>query len=201
MKMNLLEFIIVNNPLRRLIQGQVEIKGFLDVPNYVRNGKVVEIGCGSGYGSKLISHYFKPREIYGIDIDEKMIELAKKNKPFQATFVVGDVTNLPFKDNSIDGVFDFVILHHISNWKKAIDEIYRILKKGGQVFIEDASLETFSTPFGRIIKIFTNHPYKSMYRMNEFFDYFEKKGFRIIKKRVYKPLGLTSRFVLIGIKD
>ncbi len=201
MKMNLLEFIIVNNPLRRLIQGQVEIKGFLDVPNYVKNGKVIEIGCGSGYGSKLISHYFSPKEIYGIDIDEKMIELAKKNKPLHATFSVGDVTNLLFKDNSIDGVFDFVILHHISNWKKAIDEIYRVLKKGGQVFIEDASLETFSTPFGRLIKIFTNHPYESMYQMDELFNYFEKKGFQIIKKKVYKPLGLTSRFVLIGIKN
>ena len=125
--MNLLEFIIVNNPFRRLIQVHVEMKGFLDVPSYVTDGKVIEIGCGSGYGTKLISAYFKPSKIYGIDIDEKMIRLAKKNKLPHVTFSVGDVTNLSFKDNSIDGVFDFVILHHIADWKKALDEIYRVL--------------------------------------------------------------------------
>jgi len=200
MKMNLLEFIIVNNPFRRFIQGHFEMKGFLDVPSYVKEGKVIEIGCGSGYGTKLISSYFKPSEIYGIDIDEKMIWLAKKNRLPHVTFSVGDVANLSFKDNSIDGVFDFLILHHIADWKKALDEIYRVLKKGGQVFIEDASLETFSTPFGRLIKLFTDHPYKSMYQMDELFHYFEKIGFRIIKKKIYMPLGLTSRFVLVGIK-
>lgn len=201
MKMNLLEFAAMNNPLRRLIQDRVEVKEFLDVPNYVKDGRVVEIGCGSGYGSKLIDHYFHPREIYGIDIDEKMIEIAKKNQSSHITFAVGDVTSLPFEDGSIDGVFDFAILHHVPNWQKAINEIYRILKKRGQIFIEDASLETFSTPLGKLMKIFTDHPYESMYQLDELFSYFEKIGFQIIKKRVYKPLGLTSRFVLVGIKN
>lgn len=200
MKMNLLEFIVVNNPIRKFVQSKIEIKGFLDVPNFVKNKKVLEIGCGNGYGTNLINKYFQPKEVYGIDVDERMIQLAKKNKSLQATFSVGDVTNLFFKDESIDGVFDFVILHHIPNWKRAIDEIYRILKRGGQVFIEDASLETFNTPFGRLIKMLTDHPYKSMYRMEELFNYIENKGFQIIKKKVYKPLGLTSRFVLVGIK-
>jgi len=201
MKLNFIEFNLVNNPLRKLIQNQVEIKGFLDVPNYVKNGKVIEIGCGSGYGTKLINHYFKPKEIYGIDVDEKMIYLAKKNKLPNVLFSVGDATKLPFKDASVNGVFDFAVIHHIPNWKKSIDEIYRVLKKRGQAFIEDASYETFNTPFGKINKIFCDHPYQSMYKLDEFFNYFEKKGFKVLKKKIYKPLGLTSRFIVVGIKQ
>lgn len=200
MKLNLFEFLIVNNPIRRLIQSQIEIKGFFGIPNLVKGGKVLEIGCGSGYGTKLINKYFKPKEIYGIDLDEKMINLANKNKLSNTSFKVGDATKLGFKSNLLDGIFVFAVLHHIPNWRKALDEIYRVLKKGGQVFIEDPSIETFSTPFGRLIKILTNHPYNSMYKLREFFDYFDKLGFRTIKKKVYRPLGLTSRFVIIGQK-
>lgn len=200
MKLNPLEFIIVNNPVRRFVQSQIEIKGFLGVLNYVKDGKVLEIGCGSGYGAKLINKYFKPKEIYGIDLDEKMIKLATKKKLPNTSFSIGDATKLDFKNNSLDGIFIFAVLHHIPSWKKALDEIYRVLKKGGQVFIEDASLETFSTPFGKLIKLLTNHPYGSMYKLDEFFDYFEKLGFKVLKKEVYKLLGITNRFVFIGIK-
>lgn len=202
MKLNPFEFLIVNNPIRRFIQSQIEIKGFLGVPNLVKGGgKVLEIGCGNSHGAKLINKYFKPKEIYGIDLDEKMIKFARKNKLPNTSFNVGDATKLDFKSNSLDGIFVFAVLHHIPNWEKALDEIHRVLKKDGQIFIEDASLETFSTPFGRLIKILTNHPYDSMYKLHKFFDYFDRLGFKTIKKKVYKPLGLTSRFVIIGQKQ
>jgi len=200
MKLNLFEFTTVNSPIRKFIQSQIEIKGFLDVPNYVKDGKVLEIGCGSGYGAKLINKYFKPKEIVGIDMDEKMIRLANKNKLPNTSFKVGDATKLDFKNNSFDGVFIFVVLHHIPVWKKALDEIYRVLKKGGQVFIEDGSLETFSTPIGRLIKMFTDHPYDLMYKRDEIFAYLDKLGFKTIKKQVYRPLDLTSRFIYVGLK-
>lgn len=133
-------------------------------------------------------------------MDEKMIRLANKNRLSNTSFKVGDATKLDFKDNSLDGIFIFLVLRHIPNWKAALNEFYRVLKKGGQIFIEDASKETFSTPIGRLIKIFTYHPYKSIYNLPEFFAYLEKLGFKSIKKKVYKPLGLTSRFVFIGQK-
>lgn len=201
MKLNLLEFTTVNSPIRKFIQSQIEIKEFLGVPNYVKGGKVLEIGCGSGYGATLIDKYFAPKEIIGIDMDEKMIRLANKQKLPNTSFKVGNATKLNFKNSSFDGIFIFVVLHHIPNWKKALDEFYRVLKKGGQIFIEDASYETFSTPIGRLIKIFTDHPYDSMYKRDEFFNYLEELGFRTIKKQVYKPYDLTSRFVFIGVKQ
>jgi len=50
--------------------------------------------------------------------------------------VVGDICDLNmFKDESIDGIICTAILEHVYNLFKAVQEIYRILKKGGKVFV------------------------------------------------------------------
>lgn len=123
MKLNPFEFLIVNNPIRRFVQDQIEIRGFLGVPNLVKGGKVLEIGCGNGHGTKLINKYFKPKEIYGIDLDEKMIKLARKNKLPNTSFNVGDATKLNFKSNTLDGIFVFAVLHHIPNYQHLRSDI------------------------------------------------------------------------------
>ncbi len=51
-------------------------------------------------------------------------------------FVIScDVSKIPLKDSSIDIVTCFFSFNHISNWKKCIDEIYRVLKHGGKVYV------------------------------------------------------------------
>ncbi len=49
--------------------------------------------------------------------------------------------------------------------------------------------------------MFTDQPYDSMYKRDEFFNYLGKLGFKTIKKQIYRPLDLTSRFVYIGVKQ
>ncbi|MGD9041697.1 MAG: class I SAM-dependent methyltransferase, partial [Desulfobacteraceae bacterium] len=50
---------------------------------------------------------------------------------------VGDVFRLPFKDNVLDAVFGFGVLHHVLNWRGAAAEIARVLKIGGIYFVEE----------------------------------------------------------------
>lgn len=49
--------------------------------------------------------------------------------------VVGDIHNLPFKDNSIDAVICMAVLEHVEDPKRAMEEVYRVLKPGGYAFI------------------------------------------------------------------
>lgn len=67
----------------------------------VNKGVVLEIGCGPGE----ISNYLKMKglDIIGLDISDKMIEIAKQLNPF-IDFRIGDVFNLQFKDNSVAGI-------------------------------------------------------------------------------------------------
>ena len=197
MKTNILEFNLMNNPVRAWIQESTEIKPFLTFANDKGNGRVLEIGCGNGHGIKLINKYFYPKQIIGIDVDEKMIEKAMSSKTSNTDFEVGDATKLRFPDNSFDSIFDFGVIHHIPNWKDSLNEMYRILKDGGRFFIEDFSTESFESPLGTLFKKFFDHPYKSMYSTGEFFDYINKVGFKIELKQQKNVLGLVNYFVVV----
>jgi len=100
----------------------------------VNKGLVIEIGCGPGE----ISNYLKLKglDIIGLDLSDKMIEIAKQLNPF-IDFRVGDVFDLEFKDKSISGI---VAPYLIVNFKmddihKAFSEIHRVLIDNGQLLI------------------------------------------------------------------
>ena len=57
--------------------------------------------------------------------------------------IVGDAHNLPFKDNSVDGIVINAVLEHVESPAIVVGEIYRILKKGGYVLAESAFLQHY----------------------------------------------------------
>lgn len=199
MKLNTAEFLLMNNPLRRFIQDIVEIRPFIDFANQSKNWDVLEIGCGNGNGAKLIDKYFHPIKIHGIDLDPKMIKLTTGFDNNKFDFRVGDVTKLQFKSNSLNGIFDFGVLHHVANWEKAIRELHRVLCKGGYVFIEDFSVETFQSPLGNLMRKVLTHPYSSMYYRNDLIQRLRQVGFKIVKLELKKPLGLLDYFVIVAV--
>lgn len=147
-------------------------------------GRVLEIGCGEGQGTKNILRYWQPEAIDAIDLDPKMIARAKRRlTDNRVTFKVGDAANLSFaKDNSYDAIFDFGIIHHIPNWQDCLKELHRILKPGGYLHIEDGSIEAFTrTAFGRFLKRILDHPYEQMYTKAAFEKKLEQLGFETVK--------------------
>ena len=140
-KLSLAERFFVNSSVRRVLQRQ-EAKRFRELSSLPKGSTVLEVGCGKGYGAELINRYFQPQEIYAMDLDEEMIEMAKKRNPSPCIhFQVGDITHLEFPDKSFEGIFDFTILHHVVDWEKALDETARVLKPKGLLHIEDLSIE------------------------------------------------------------
>ena len=197
MKVNKIEFWLMNNPVRAFIQEKIQIKQFRKSSSLRPDKVVLEIGCGNGTGAALIKKYFSPKEIYAIDIDQRMIDLANKNHsaPF-IHFETGDVSQLRFETNQFDAVFDFGVIHHISNWKDCLRELKRVLKPGGELIIEDLSIETFSGLFGWIIRKIFKHPYEQMYTRKDFITYLDTIGFHIVKKEFSN--FMIKRFVVIA---
>ncbi|MBI3032771.1 class I SAM-dependent methyltransferase [Candidatus Woesearchaeota archaeon] len=187
MILNKIEFMMMNNPLRAFIQKKIEIKRLRKYATLEKDKIVLEIGCGNGNGTTLIKQYFSPKKIYAIDLDPKMISLAKKKHNHDKTInlSVGNAAKLKFKSNQFDAVIDFGIIHHIPNWKTCLKEIKRVLKPGGELILEDLSIETFSTPFGRILKRILKHPYERMYTQEQFTVELQKLGFKIETKKEY----------------
>lgn len=140
MRLSRIEFIVMNNPIRRWIQKVIEFRllsGFMPKHHIDLNGGVIlDTGCGSGYSTELIGNRYNPKELSAFDIMPEQIELAKKRYEC-ARFFVGSITEIDSPSNKFDAVFLFGVLHHVTEWKRALGEIYRVLKPDGVLLIEE----------------------------------------------------------------
>ena len=101
--------------------------------------RILDLGCGSGrHLVYLAKHGF---DVYGIDIAEHGIKLAKKwlrKERLKANLKIGDIyKKLPYEDNFFDAIVSIATLHHnrIEKIRKLIKEMERILKPRGMIFI------------------------------------------------------------------
>ncbi len=140
MKLNWAERWAVNNPLR-VTQQRLEMR-WLRKKSYLKPGAVVlEVGCGRGAGAGLILKEFHPPRLQAMDLDIEMIRKAgdylSPESRKRISFYVGDALRLPHKDEALDALFGFGVLHHIPDWQSALREIARVLKMGGAYFLEE----------------------------------------------------------------
>lgn len=103
----------------------------------LENKKILEIGCGTGRISALLSQ--KTSFLVAIDPDENAIEIARANIP-GVDFSVGSGEKLNFADNLFDGVIFTLSLHH-QNCRKALGEAARVVKTGGNILVIEPVIE------------------------------------------------------------
>jgi ubiquinone/menaquinone biosynthesis C-methylase UbiE len=94
----------------------------------VEGKDVLDLGCGDGRHAEMIKG-MGAKSVSGIDVNETMIELAKKRR--RVSFQVASGDNLPFKDASFDMVFSNFVLHYFKDTFRVIAEVARVLRPGG----------------------------------------------------------------------
>lgn len=99
--------------------------------------KVLDFGCGSGYGTAFIAD--ECSSIIGIDIARDAIEYASTHysKPNLSFLVVDriEAASLPFDDQSFETVLSFQVIEHINGVNKYLSEINRVLVPGGVLIL------------------------------------------------------------------
>ncbi len=99
--------------------------------NGLEKGKLLELGVGNGKHLNL----FQKHEITGIDISEKMLEIAQSNQEREVNLLKMDAMEMTFPNSH----FDYVILSHlvsvVENPTKLIAEACRVLKSNGKIFV------------------------------------------------------------------
>jgi SAM-dependent methyltransferase len=119
--------------------GQTEIETLMNSCGLSKgdNGTALDFGCGVGRLSRALTSYFG--KVYGVDISEQMVDLAKRFTP-SCSFVVNRSDNLNvFPDNSFDFIYSNIVLQHLPSKEMArsyIQEFIRIVKPGGLVVFQ-----------------------------------------------------------------
>jgi ubiquinone/menaquinone biosynthesis C-methylase UbiE len=117
--------------------------------NYIsETDKVIDIACGNGFGSSMISNKTKGIVI-GADISNETIEYCStkfSNQP-NLEFKIVDGTNISFEDNYFEKLISFETIEHTTQYKKMIQEFYRVLKSKGIAVISTPNI-IVNTPDG-----------------------------------------------------
>jgi ubiquinone/menaquinone biosynthesis C-methylase UbiE len=142
---------------------------------------VLDAGCSAGRDSRLLKE--KGAVVTGLDISKGLLAQAKKRHP-DISFIEGNFLDLPFEDNSFDGVWSRASLVHldrIKDLKQSLKEFYRVLKDKGILHIytreqtegkKTALVSDRDTPHKRFFRYYTKDEMKK---------YLEDLGF-VIKK-------------------
>lgn len=103
----------------------------------LKKGIVVDLGCGIGTYTKLISS----RKVVGIDFSLECLKVAKKSCLARCVFVLGDMEHLPFKRESIDSFFSFCSIYCLlpKSQHKLLEELYSVLKENGNILLVEPS--------------------------------------------------------------
>lgn len=160
----------------------------------LKGKKVVDIGCGTG---RIIGELkLFGAEVTAVDISEEMLKKVDK-KYSDIKTIMGDMENLPFDDETFDvAVCTFVIVH-IKDPEKAFQEVYRILKDGGEFILTNINQRKppkLKTEKGEII-------IKSHYhRPEDITAKLEKCLFKVKKNEFVKEGGVWINQIIKAVK-
>jgi len=125
-----------NSLVRNLFWKRLKLA--LSLVNLNKDLKILDIGVGSGELMEIILKKHPGLDIKGIDI-----KLHTQDSKLKRRIKIGNVTQMPFKDNTFDVAFALDTLEHVKEVEKAILEIKRILKNKGLLVISAPSENTF----------------------------------------------------------
>jgi len=108
----------------------IHLKAYEEAAKLAKDKIVLDYGCNNGYGTSVISPCCK--EVIGLDVSSKAIKQAKKICESENThFNICNGTDIPFESKKFDLVVSFQVIEHISDPKKYLSEIKRVLSKNG----------------------------------------------------------------------
>ena len=94
---------------------------------------VLDLGCGSGYGSMLLAA--AGANVQAIDIDPVSVEAAQTAYGSAARFTSASAYDVPFDDANFDVVTCFEVIEHVDEPQRVIDEAARVLRPSGVLII------------------------------------------------------------------
>lgn len=169
---------------------------------YVKDKVVLDIACGEGYGSMLLSD--KAAHVTGVDISEEVIDFARaKYYKDNIEFKTGTCDKIPMEASSVDIVVSFETIEHHDKHDAMMKEIKRVLKKDGVLIISSPDKKEYSdipaqnNPFHK--KELYYEEFKSL--LGKYFNNISIFGQRVVFGSTIFSENQKSRIVTYDIKE
>lgn len=132
------------------VHGDIELEHmhrYLLVEHLVTGKLVLDIACGEGYGSALLSR--SARRVIGVDNAQDAIQSARMAYVAQnLDFMVGSCTDIPLEGSSVDVVVSFETIEHLTEHERMMEEIVRVLRPDGILVMSSPDKYNYSIETG-----------------------------------------------------
>lgn len=166
-------------------------------------GKVLEIGCGEGYGLSILAEHAE--EYVAIDkFNTNVAQFAGQNN--NISFLQMSIPPIDFPDNTFDSIVSFQVIEHIENDETMVAEMARILKSGGRMVLTTPNIKmsltrnpwhvreyTVAQLSQLLQKYFTTVDMRGVYGNKKVMDYYEKNKASVRKFTRFDILNLQYR--------
>ena len=126
--------------MNRLMTGGQDIRWRKQVIRLARldeNASLLDLGTGTGDLAREALSAFPKARVVGADFTLEMMRVGRMNGPLD--FSAADALRLPFEDDSFDAVVSGFLMRNVIDVQKALEEQFRILKKGARIVILDTT--------------------------------------------------------------
>ncbi|MRR55445.1 MAG: class I SAM-dependent methyltransferase [Deltaproteobacteria bacterium] len=98
---------------------------------------VLDFGCGTGVTENFLRNCFPDSSLFGVDLSDDSIQLARQTNSSGAAFTTGDGKSLPYQDKKFDLIYTNGTMHHIPAEERlgVLSELKRVLAPGGFLFL------------------------------------------------------------------
>jgi SAM-dependent methyltransferase len=134
--MNKISYSIVTElPGSRASKEQVQrlVNRYHFAAGFCQDKDVLEVACGPGIGLGILKE--RARSLVAGDIDEGLLEIARRAYPNGIDLRRIDAQELPFEDNSLDVIILFEAIYYLQDPGKLVREAKRVLRPGGMVLV------------------------------------------------------------------
>ena len=180
------------------------------IKNYIDNGdKILDYGCGNGRLLEILKN--KKLKYYGVDISQKLIELAKQKYPeFAGNFMkISSQSSLAFPDNFFNKIISVAVFHHFPEKyaQNMAKELYRVIQPEGIAIVTVWNLyqknrrKNIFNPVVLIKKIFNIGEYAG-FGFGDILIPFQNNQGEVFKRyhRVYTEKSLLNIFLSAGFE-
>lgn len=171
------------------------------------DSKVLDVGCGTGWASRIVARMVPNGEVVGIDFAQGMVQKAKqlaskdkKHNYGNLSFKIADVEAIPYPDDYFDCVICIESFSWFPNPAAALREMKRVLKPGGKLYVADVPDSRLLRLVLKVWKLFTPGLDKwNIYSENEFEEFLEAEFTGVYQQKGIWIFKLWGEDVLLTV--